>query len=150
MTSGSEGLLHFTCPVCLSSYAHVGLFPPYPNLQLRHPWAYRENDYFPASIPCSLVSGRSWWPRSLPSWWTGLWWLIHRKETPQMRTLFPTHKGRLFPFRFQWNKQYPLYQTQDNRNIIFLQRNIMIIAKIFFLIQFLVVRNHSRFLQSTF
>lgn len=60
-----------------------------------------------------------------------------------MRTLFPTHKGRLFPFRFQWNKQYPLYQTQDNRNIIFLQRSIMIIAKIFFLIQFLVVHNHT-------
>lgn len=65
------------------------------------------------------------WSYFLLSWWASLWWLMQtHKETLQMSTLFPTHKGKFYPFRVQRNnisntKQYPLYQTQGSRNIIF-------------------------------
>lgn len=51
-------------------------------------------------------------------------WCKHKETLYRMSTLFPTHKGKFYPFRVQRNnisntKQYPLYQIHGSRNIIF-------------------------------
>lgn len=123
VASGSKGLLHFTCPACLPSCACAGLPPPPTNLLLRHPWTAREN----APLPCQRSLSSSLWYEGTalpPPQLASLITHSQKKLTLQMRTLFPTHRSRLCPLRFQWHnisntKQCPLYQTQSKRNITF-------------------------------
>lgn len=127
MASGTEGLLHFTCPARLASCACLGCF--------HHTQACLSDILEPpGKMTCDLLLHQlslysclrlSAWSCFLLSWWASLWRLMQtHKETLQMSTLFPTHKGKFYPFRVQRNnisntKQYPLYQTQGSRNIIF-------------------------------